>query len=65
MGGDEIEVVAGDNQRVDVAAMIDEAPSADGQKAGNPLDNVNDNVSFHHFLNFYLFIFKASHLRLS
>ena len=57
MAGDEIGVVGEEQHRVDVAAMIGEAPSADGQPAGNPLDPVNDTVSFHHFFNFYLFIF--------
>ena len=41
------------NTRVDVAAMIAEAPSDDGQPAGNPVDHVNDTVSFH---NLFIFL---------
>ena len=35
-------MVGGEHQRVDVAAMIGEAPYADVQPAGNTLDHVND-----------------------
>ena len=42
LGGNEVGVVDGELQRVDVAAMIDEAPSAEGLLAGNSFDHVHD-----------------------
>ena len=42
MRGNEVGVVGGESQRVDVAAMIGEASSADAQPGGNHLDQGND-----------------------
>ena len=42
LGGNEVAVVGGQHQVVDVASMIAEPPSAEVQSAGDPLDHVKD-----------------------